>query len=86
MNFGAVDASGQSALTSGYALTPDTTIQDAIKNAALTPARASNETGSVDARPIKELIEADRYEKSVAAVKKPHRGLRFTKLIPPGTA
>lgn len=67
-------------------MTPDTTIQDAIRTAATTPAKASNETGSVESRPIKDLIEADRYEKSVAAAKKSHRGLRFTKLIPPGTA
>ncbi|MFV0442868.1 MAG: hypothetical protein ACK5Q5_04770 [Planctomycetaceae bacterium] len=36
--------------------------------------------------PLKEQIEADRYLASKNAAKSKSRGLRFSKLVPPGTA
>jgi hypothetical protein len=35
--------------------------------------------------PLKDLIEADRYARSRCASGRAHRGLRFTRLVPPGT-
>lgn len=40
---------------------------------------------SVRSKDIEEQIKADKYLSGVDAAKRPHRGVRFTKLIPPGT-
>lgn len=59
-----------------------TTIQENAQG----PKRAQGDSGSVEQHPLAEQIEADRYLASKAAVKDPKRGLRLTKLVPPGTA
>jgi hypothetical protein len=41
-------------------------------------------SGSVEQHKLAEQIEADRYLASKEAAKKPNRGLRFNKLVPPG--
>jgi len=61
-------------------------LEQKIRDAAAGPARASNETGSVDQQPLGELIDADRYLASKEAAANPRRALRFTKLVPPGAA
>jgi hypothetical protein len=48
-------------------------------------AEAENDGGRTRARPISELIEADRYLASKDAAELPQRGMRITKLVPPGT-
>lgn len=62
----------------------DQPIEDAIRDAAPQPAEISADGVTVKQRPIGEQIAADRYLKSVDAAQKPNRGMRLTRLIPPG--
>jgi hypothetical protein len=59
-------------------------LEDEIRKNAEGPAKASGDAGSVEQHKLAEQIEADRYLSSKDAVKKPRRGLRFTKIVPPG--
>lgn len=59
-------------------------LEDEIRKNVAAPAKASGDAGSVEQHKLAEQIEADRYLASKDAVKKPRRGLRFTKLVPPG--
>ena len=59
-------------------------LDDAIEQNAKGPAKASGDAGSVEQHKLAEQIEADRYLASKDAAKKPNRGLRFNKLVPPG--
>ena len=56
-----------------------------IENAATSPAEASVDGTTVKQRPLSEMIEADRYLASKAAMANPMRGLRFSKITPPGS-
>lgn len=58
-------------------------LDDTIEQNAKGPAKASGDAGSVEQHPLSEQIEADRYLASKEAAKKPKRGLRFNKLVPP---
>ncbi|MGE3803910.1 MAG: hypothetical protein AB7K24_04455 [Gemmataceae bacterium] len=60
-------------------------LEDNIRENAEGPAKASGDAGSVEQHPLTEQIEADRYLQSKEATKKKTRGLRFNKLVPPGT-
>ena len=60
-------------------------IQDEIESAAQEPAEVTSDGVKVVARPLPELIEADKYLSGRTATATPHRGLGFTKLVPPGT-
>ena len=62
------------------------TVEDAIRENAEGPKRAQGDAGSVEQHSLKDQIEADRYLSSKQAVQDPKRGLRFTKLAPPGSA
>lgn len=57
-----------------------------IVSAASGPAKVSGDAGSVEQHPLPDLIAADRYVRSIDAAKRPNRGLKFAKLVPPGTA
>lgn len=59
-------------------------LSDAIEQAAKQPLAATGDEGSVTARPIGELIDADRYLASKKAAQN-GRGFRITKMSPPGT-
>jgi hypothetical protein len=59
-------------------------LDDAIEENPKGPAKASGDAGSVEQHKLAEQIEADRYLASKEAAKKPNRGLRFNKLVPPG--
>ena len=64
---------------------PDLT--STIEEAAGQPLEAQTDMGRVRARSLDELIEADRYLKENTAsdgVNGRRRGLRFSKLVPPG--
>lgn len=65
------------------------TVADEIKKQieadALKPAEASGDMGSVKKRPLSELIEADQYLAGKTAASKPHRGIRFTQAVLPGS-
>ncbi|MEM9656958.1 MAG: hypothetical protein AAF961_01225 [Planctomycetota bacterium] len=65
---------------------PNSDLDSAILTAAVEPAAASGDEGSVSARKIGELIEAERHVAGKRAVRSRHRGLYITKLSPPGTA
>lgn len=55
-----------------------------IRDAAAGPQQVTVDGQTVQQRPLAELVEADRYLASKTAAAKNHRGLRFTKLVPPG--
>ncbi len=57
---------------------------DTIRDNALGLKKASNDAGSVEQHPITEQIIADRYRASQQAVKRPDRGIRISRIIPPG--
>lgn len=62
-------------------------IKDAILDVAQGPARASNDSGSIDQQKLTDMIAADKYVKQADAVTtNPRFGMRFAKLSPPGTA
>lgn len=63
---------------------PDETIADAIRENAAGPAKASGDSMTVEQHSIQDQIAADRYLASKAAANKPHRGMRFTRIVPPG--
>lgn len=63
---------------------PDETIADAIKENAAGPAKASGDSISVEQHSIQDQIAADRYLASKRAANRPHRGLRFSRIVPPG--
>ena len=61
------------------------TIRDAIDGLATTGVqRAAVDGQSVDAVPIRDLIEADKYRAANAAAQRNHRGLFLTKIRAPG--
>lgn len=59
-------------------------LSDAIANAAQGPLTVSVDGQLVTAQDLSKLAEADRYLAAKAAATKKHRGLRITKLLPPG--
>lgn len=57
---------------------------EALVAALDAPVSVSGDAGSVTNRSLTELIEADRYVASKDAASKASRGLRITRLLPPG--
>ena len=66
---------------------PQTPFSDdeALREAAKQPAKASVDGQSVEQHPLKDQIEADRYLASKAAARKPGLGIKFAKIVPPGS-
>lgn len=62
-------------------------VSDALKQAAVQPKRVRTDAGEVEAHDLREQIEADKYlaSKAAASSGNVHRGLRFNRIIPPGT-
>ncbi len=60
-------------------------LESAIRQNAQGPAKAAGDAGSVEQHRLSEQIEADRYLASKAAAGQKKRGLRFNKLVPPGS-
>lgn len=62
-------------------------VSDALKTAAQQPKRVRTDAGEVEAHSLTDQIEADKYlaAKAAASSSNVHRGLRFNKIIPPGT-
>jgi hypothetical protein len=58
---------------------------DALAAAITGPKKVASDAGSVEQHPLADLIEADRYQASKAAAANPSRGLRISRMIPPGT-
>lgn len=59
-------------------------IRDQILTDAQGPKSVSGDAGSVQQRDLREQIEADRYLSERTAVSNTRRGLRFSRLVPPG--
>lgn len=57
---------------------------DDINELATAPKRVTGDEGTVEERPIKEVIEADRYGNSKEVTKPPY-GLRISTIRFPGT-
>jgi hypothetical protein len=60
-------------------------LDDEIRKNAEGPAKVSGDAGSVEQHELTDQIEADRYLRSKEAAESKKRGLRFNKLVPPGT-
>lgn len=60
-------------------------IRDKIAENAKGPKRVRTDAGEVESQSIADQIAADKYLASRAAASQPRRGLRFNKLVPPGT-
>ena len=60
-------------------------VSQALSSAATGPASVESDAGSVRQQPLPDLIAADKYFRSRDAARSPRRGVKFTKLIPPGT-
>ncbi|RIK72343.1 MAG: hypothetical protein DCC68_26530 [Planctomycetota bacterium] len=59
-------------------------LEQAVRDNAAGPAKASGDTGSVEQHKLPDQIAADRYLASKEAAKSKSRGLKFNKLVPPG--
>ena len=60
------------------------TIEEAIEQNALGPASVTVGGQTVVQKDVEQQIKADEYLAAKQAATKPHFGLRFTKIIPPG--
>jgi len=59
-------------------------LDDAIRENAAGPKRASVDGVETEQHPLKEQVEADRYLNSKKAARARRLGLRIVKIIPPG--
>ena len=64
---------------------PSPNLDQAIRDNASQPAKASVDGQSVEQHPLKDQIEADRYLASKDAARKPGLGVKFAKIVPPGS-
>jgi len=60
-------------------------LRDKIAETATGPKRVRTDAGEVEAQDLASMIEADKYLSAKAAAQTKSRGLRFNKLLPPGT-
>ena len=64
---------------------PVPNLNQTIRDNAAQPAKASVDGQSVEQHPLKDQIEADRYLASKDAARKPGLGIKFAKIVPPGS-
>jgi hypothetical protein len=64
----------------------DEDLEQAIAENAKGPAKASGDSGSMEQHPLTEQIAADRYLASKQAARSKSKGIRISKLVPPGSA
>lgn len=67
----------------GTGLMPDE-LDATIRQNAAGPAKVAGDAGSVEQHSLPDQIAADRYLKAKEAAASKRRGLRFSKLVPPG--
>ena len=60
-------------------------VENAIRENAKGPAKAAGDAVSVEQHKLADQIAADKYLAAKEAAKSKRRGLRFNRLIPPGT-
>ena len=66
---------------------PDPTpTENAIEQNAQGPKKAQGDAGSIEQHSLPDQIAADRYLASKRAMRSRGRGLRISKLVPPGAA
>ncbi len=70
----------------GGGLVGDGDLEQAITENAAGPKKAAGDSGSVEQHPIADQIAADRYLASKHATRTKGKGIRLTKLVPPGSA
>lgn len=58
--------------------------EQAIAQNLLGPKKASGDTGSMEQHDLQDQIAADRYLASKQAMGSPSKGIRLSKLVPPG--
>ena len=61
-------------------------LEQSIHDNAAGPAKASGDSGSMEQHKLPDQIAADRYLSAKDATKLKSRGLRFSKLVPPGAS
>ena len=61
-------------------------LEQSIRDNAQGPAEAHGDSGGVKQHPLKDQIEADRFLASKQAVNSKGRGVRFSKIAPPGAS
>ncbi|MCG3180946.1 MAG: hypothetical protein BIFFINMI_03312 [Phycisphaerae bacterium] len=59
-------------------------LDDAIKENAAGPAKASGDSGSMEQHPLPDQIAADKYLANKKAMASQTLGLRRAKIVPPG--
>lgn len=59
-------------------------LDQTIRDNADGPAKVSGDSGSMEQHKLPDQIAADRYLSAKTATKSKTRGLRFSKLVPPG--
>ena len=64
---------------------PTPNLEQAIRDNAAGPVKAAGDSGSVEQHSLKDQIEADRYLASKNAARKPGLGIKFAKIVPPGS-
>jgi len=60
-------------------------VSNKLAEAAIGPKRVRTDAGEVAAHDLDQIVEADKYLAAKAAAKTASRGLRFNRIIPPGT-
>jgi hypothetical protein len=60
-------------------------LEDAIRENAQGPAKATGDSGSMEQHPLPEQVVADRYLQSKKATRRKGLGIGLKKLVPPGT-
>lgn len=63
---------------------PASHLDNAIRDNAVGPAKATGDSGSVEQHKLQDQIEADRYLESKKATRGKGVGVKFAKLVPPG--
>lgn len=61
-------------------------IEEAIQDAALAPKRVESDGVKVESHSLPDLIDAAKHVAGKTAAKNPFGGIRFVKVIHPGTA
>lgn len=61
-------------------------LNEAIAENAAGPKRVQGDSGSVEQHSLADQVGAAKHLAADDATAKPHRGLRFTKLVMPGTS
>ena len=59
-------------------------LDEAIRENASGPAKAANDTGSMEQHELTDQIAADRYLQSKRASRRKGLGIKFTNSVPPG--